>query len=110
VWRYPPAKPVTNRHVGVPLNSSPSLKPVDLVADAISSCTNPGDIVLDPLLGFGTTVVAAERTDRICYGLEVDPIYMDLTIRRWQQVTGQNAINAASNRSFEQIEREQANG
>jgi DNA modification methylase len=110
VWRYPPAKPVTNRHVGLPLNSSPNLKPVDLLADAISSCTNPGDIVLDPLLGFGTTVVAAERTNRICYGLEVDPAYLDLIIRRWQQVTGFNAVNAVSNRSFEQIEREQANG
>ena len=58
----------------------PTIKPVEIVADAILDCTARGDVVLDPFLGSGTTVIAAERTGRVCYGIELDPRYVD-TIR-----------------------------
>ena len=79
------------------------MKPVALVADAILDCTERGGIVLDAFLGSGTTVIAAERTGRHCYGLELDPVYVDTAIRRWQALTGERARHAASGRSFDDL-------
>ena len=59
-----------------------------MVADAILDCSARGEIVLDAFLGSGTTVIAAERTGRRCYGLELDPGYVDTIVRRWQALTG----------------------
>ena len=84
----------------------PTVKPVAMVADAILDCSARGDVLLDAFLGSGTTVLAAERTGRRCYGLELDPAYVDTTIRRWQALTGGSARNAASNRSFDDLARE----
>ena len=69
-------------------------------------CTARGDTVLDPFLGSGTTVIAAERTGRRCYGLEIDPIDVDVVVRRWQSFTGESARHAATGRSFNDIEAE----
>jgi len=69
----------------------PTVKPVALVADAIMDCTARGDIVLDAFLGSGSTVIAAERVGRCCYGLELDPRYVDTIVRRWQVFTGDHA-------------------
>jgi len=88
----------------------PTIKPVQLVADAILDCTARGDTVLDAFLGSGTTVIAAERTGRICYGLEINPTYVDTIIRRWQTFTGQSAIDAASGKTFVELEEEGAHG
>lgn len=82
----------------------PTVKPVALVADAILDCSVRGDIVLDPFLGSGTTVIAAERTGRRCYGLEIDPGYVDTVIRRWQAFTGDGARRADSGQTFNHIE------
>ena len=76
----------------------PTVKPVALVADAILDCSARGEIVLDAFLGSGTTVIAAERTGRRCYGLEIDPLYVDTIVRRWQAFTGDSARHAASGR------------
>jgi DNA modification methylase len=81
----------------------PTVKPVALVADAILDCSARGDIVLDSFLGSGTSIVAAERTGRRCYGMELDPAYVDTIIRRWQALTGGNAWHGASNRSFDDL-------
>ena len=78
----------------------PTVKPVALVADAILDCTARGDIVLDGFLGSGTTIIAAERTGRMCYGLELDPGYIDTIIRRWQALTGGIARHAVSGREL----------
>lgn len=75
-----------------------------MVADAILDCSARG--VLDSFLGSGTTVIAAERTGRRCYGLELDPAYVDTIIRRWQAQTGGRACPAASGRSFDDLTRE----
>jgi DNA modification methylase len=62
--------------------------------------------VLDTFLGSGTTVIAAERTGRRCCGLEVDPLYVDTVVRRWQSFTGESARHAASGRTFNELEAE----
>jgi DNA modification methylase len=79
------------------------VKPVALVADAILDCSVRNEIVLDAFLGSGTTVIAAERTGRRCYGLELDRVYVDTVIRRWQALTGGSARHAASGRSFDDL-------
>jgi DNA modification methylase len=61
------------------------------------------DIVLDGFLGSGTTVIAAQRTGRRCYGLEIDPLYVDVIVRRWQAFTRDQARLLSSGRSFNEI-------
>ena len=74
-----------------------------MVADAMLDCSARNDVVLDSFLGSGTTLMAAERVGRICYGMEIDPLYVDTAIRRWQAYTGGHAIHEASGRSFHDI-------
>jgi DNA modification methylase len=82
----------------------PTVKPVALVADAILDCSGRNEIVLDAFLGSGTTIMAAERTGRRCYGLEIDPIYVDTIIRRWQAFTGDEARHAQTGCRFNEPE------
>jgi len=67
-------------------------KPVDLMARILKTSAAPGDIVLEPFLGSGSTLVAAEKTGRICYGLELKPEYIETTIKRWEDMTGEKAV------------------
>jgi DNA modification methylase len=107
VWNYPGVNSFSrSTEEGNLLESHPTPKPVALVADAIMDCTARGDIVLDPFLGSGTTVIAAERTGRVCYGMELEPGYVDTAIRRWEKLTGLVATHATSGRSFSEIEQE----
>jgi DNA modification methylase len=85
------------------LSMHPTVKPVALVADAIKDCSKRGGIVLDPFLGSGTTVIAAERTGRVGRGIEIDPIYVDVAIKRWQQYTGKAATLVETGQTFEEI-------
>ena len=85
------------------LKLHPTVKPVSMIADAILDVTKRNDIVLDAFLGSGSTLIAAEKTGRICYGIELDPIYIDTIIKRWQKVTGKEAIHQESNISFNNI-------
>jgi DNA modification methylase len=111
VWNYPGANSFSRSSVeGNLLGWHPTPKPVALIADAILDCSKRGDIVLDPFLGSGTTVIAAERSGRVCYGIELDPVYIDTTIRRWQKFTGLLARHAASGRTFAELEQEASNG
>jgi len=81
-----------------------SVEPVALVADAILDSTARNDIAIDCFLGSGTTVIAAERTGRRCYGLELDPLCVDTIVRRWQTLTGDNARHVTTGRLFGDIE------
>jgi len=109
VWHYPGVKSVSRKaEEGNLLALDRKLKPVALVADAILDCTARGDIVLDGFLGGGTTVIAAERTGRRCYGLALDPADVDAIIRRWQAVTHGTARHAANSRSFNELGQEGA--
>jgi DNA modification methylase len=90
------------------LSVHPTVKPVVLVADAIKDCSRRDDIVLDPFMGSGTTLLAAERVGRRAYGMELDPLYVDAAVRRWQQVTRRDAILAGSGQTFDEICAERA--
>ena len=79
----------------------PTVKPVAMVADAIRDCSNRNGSVLDVFSGSGTTIIAAERTGRRCYAMELDPLYVDVAIRRWQAETGLEAINLKHDASYE---------
>jgi DNA modification methylase len=74
-----------------------------MVADAVLDVTRRGDIVLDPFLGSGATLMACERTGRRGYGLELDPLYCDVIIRRWQSYTGGSARLATTGEAFDAV-------
>lgn len=86
----------------------PTVKPVALVADAIQDCSHRGGLVLDVFAGSGTTLLAAEQTGRHGYGLELDPHYCDVTIRRLHAVAGLQAVHADSGETFEAIQQRRA--
>lgn len=90
------------------LSVHPTVKPVAMVVDAIKDCSRRGDIVLDPFMGSGTTILAAERVGRRAFGIEIDPLYVDVAIRRWQQFTGRDAILEASGLTFHEMEAERS--
>jgi DNA modification methylase len=101
IWQYPRVNALSSSNEEPGLATvHPTIKPVALVSDAILDCTARGDIVLDPFSGSGTTFIAAERTGRICYGIELDPKYVDVAIRRWQAFTKKTAIHFCSGMSF----------
>jgi DNA modification methylase len=85
------------------LSVHPTVKPVMLVADAMRDCSRRGDIVLDPFMGSGTTILAAERVGRRGYGLELDPLYVDVTVRRWQAYTKRDALLKGTDQTFDEI-------
>ena len=76
-------------------------KPVECMRRPIENNIRPGQRVYDPFLGSGTSLIAAEMTGRICYGLELNPAYVDVIVRRWQAFTGRTAIHQASGKSFD---------
>jgi DNA modification methylase len=104
VWHYPGTSHFGRRGGGGHLLAChPTPKPVALVADALLDCSARGDTVLDPFFGSGSTLIAAERTGRVCRGIELDPAFIDLAIRRWQRFTGEHAVNTATGEAFDQI-------
>jgi DNA modification methylase len=78
----------------------PTMKPVELVAQMVANSSKPGDIVADPFLGSGTTLIAAEQLNRVCYGIEIEPRYVDVAVRRWCNATGRVATLEATGESF----------
>jgi len=81
----------------------PTVKPVALVADAIKDCSRRNDLVLDPFAGSGTVLIAAERTGRRAAALEIDPHYVDVAAKRWQDYTGKAAVLAETGKTFEEV-------
>ena len=81
----------------------PTVKPVAMVADAIMDSSNRDAIILDPFLGSGTTLIAAENTGRIGYGMEIDPFYVDTILRRFEKTHGLKAIHAETGLGLEEL-------
>ncbi len=101
IWNYPSANTFSRSgSEGDLLALHPTPKPVSLIADAIKDSTARGALILDPFLGSGSAVIAAERIGRVCYGLELDPLYVDALIRRWQRRTKRDAVQVESGESF----------
>ncbi len=99
VWEYPGANQRgSSANEQLDIHSTP--KPVELVADALLDVTKRKDIVVDPFLGSGTTIIAAEKTGRIAFGMELDPLYCDATIRRFEKFTGQAVTHAETGLTF----------
>jgi len=84
----------------------PTQKPIELMRRPILNHTKRGELVYDPFLGSGTTLAAAEATERVCCGLELDPKYADVVVERWQQISGQKARLEGDGRTFELIAQE----
>lgn len=104
VWEYAGVNTLSKQgDEGNLLALHPTVKPVALVADALLDCSARGDIVLDGFLGSGSTLIAAERTGRTCYGVELDPVYVDTAIQRWQRHTGDHAIHGTTGKRFDEI-------
>jgi DNA methylase len=78
----------------------PTVKPVRLLADAILDASKRGDVVLDSFIGSGSTLIACEEIGRRCYGVELDPLYVDVAARRWQNATGKDAVFADTGEIF----------
>ena len=102
VWQYGGIQTMRHGEEGDLLALHPTVKPTQMIADAILDCSKRHDIILDSFLGSGTTLLACERVGRRCYGMELDPTYADTAIRRWQIVTGEDAIHAMTGKSFTQ--------
>jgi DNA modification methylase len=110
IWTYPGASSVGSDSRGG-LQFHPTVKPEAMCADAILDLSNRGEIVLDPFLGSGSTLIAAQRTGRRCFGIELDPLYVDVAVRRFREIFSQDAVLEATGESFEVVARQrQAEG
>ena len=94
---------VTEVHHGRLEHDHPTQKPVDLMRRPILNHTKRGELVYEPFLGSGTTLAAAELTERVCCGIELDPKYVDVIIERWQTLSGKKAHLEGDGRAFEEI-------
>ncbi|MET0181627.1 MAG: DNA methyltransferase [Caulobacterales bacterium] len=103
VWEY---AGVNTRRAGRldELAMHPTVKPVAMIADALKDCAALGDIVLDPFGGSGSTLIAAQKTGRIARLIELDPLYCDVIVRRWQAYTGKKAMHAGLDLPFDEVE------
>ena len=101
VWHYAGVNSFGSEQKNLKMH--PTVKPVELVRDAILDASKRGDIVLDAFLGSGTTLIAAEKAGRVCYGIEYEPLYIDTIICRYYELTGNWAIHQSSQKSYEQL-------
>jgi len=81
----------------------PTQKPVELPERAVGNSSKSGDIVLDLFLGSGSTLIGCEKKGRKCYGMELDPKYIDVIIKRWQEYTGKQAVHSVSGLTFDEV-------
>jgi DNA modification methylase len=102
LWTFPGASSMgSDARKG--LQHHPTVKPVAMLEDALLDLTERGDIVLDPFLGSGSTLIAAEQTGRRCRGLELDPLYVDVMLRRYEAVTGRPAVLESTGETFAEL-------
>ena len=107
VWKYPGVTSFGATRTE-DLADHPTVKPTQLITDIILDCTSLGDTVLDPFLGSGTTLLAAEQTKRRGIGIELDPQYVDVAIRRLLQTHGLSAIHSETSLSYEDLKKERS--
>jgi DNA modification methylase len=104
VWQYAGMSSFgSGRDEALELHATP--KPVAMLVDAILDCSNPGDLVLDPFGGSGSTLIAAQRAHRRARLIEISPTYVDTIVRRWEHFTGEQAVLVDTNQTFAEITR-----
>jgi DNA modification methylase len=104
VWQYAGMSSFgSGRDQALELHATP--KPVAMLVDAILDCSNPGDLVLDPFGGSGSTLIAAQRAHRRARLIEIGPTYVDTIVRRWEQFTGEQAVLLGTNQTFAKVTR-----
>ena len=104
IWNYPVVHTAQQPELeGV---QHPTVKPASMVMDALRDCSNRGHIVLDPFGGSGTTLIAAEKTGRQARLIELDPIYCDMIIRRWEKYTGKEAFLQEEEVTFDEVRKQ----
>ncbi len=108
VWHYPGVNSLRPGRLEE-LRMHPTVKPVALVADAIMDCSKRRGIVLDCLAGSGTALIAAQKTGRRAYAMELDPKYADVSIRRWQDYVSEDAVHAEFGLTFAEAQKARAN-
>ena len=102
VWTYPGASSLgSDARRG--LKDHPTVKPTAMLEDALLDITNRGDLVIDPFLGSGSTLIAAETTGRVCRGVELDPLYVDVIARRYEAATGNQAVLVETGETFQAL-------
>jgi len=102
VWDYPGVNTFRKGRLE-DLASHPTVKPVALVSDAMLDCSHRGRVILDSFCGSGTTIIAAEKVGRVARAIELEPKYVDVAIKRWQELTGLDAILAETGTSFTDV-------
>ena len=101
VWIYPGVNTFRKGRMDE-LKNHPTSKPAALVSDAIRDASKRGDVVVDPFMGSGTTIIGAEETGRVAYGMELDPHYVDVAVMRWQAFTGGAAVHEGTGKTFDE--------
>jgi DNA modification methylase len=94
VWFFP--KPATN-------DLHPTMNPVALIEQAVRNSSRARDLVLDPCAGSGSTLMACQKTGRRARLMEIDPLYVDVIVRRWQEFTGREAVLEADGQTFRAV-------
>jgi len=102
LWSYPGASSVGSE-ARKGLLHHPTVKPVSMLEDALLDMSNRGDIILDPFLGSGSTLIAAEMTGRRCRGVELDPLYVDVIVRRYEAATGRSAVLEGTGETYAEL-------
>jgi DNA modification methylase len=107
VWTYPAASSLgSDARRG--LKDHPTVKPTAMLEDALVDLSNRGDIVIDPFLGSGSTLIAADKTGRTCRGVELDPLYVDVIVRRYEAASDQEAMLVNTGETFKELEARRA--
>ncbi|NWF35889.1 DNA methyltransferase [Mariprofundus sp. KV] len=105
VWNYPGVNTFKGKGYEL-LSMHPTVKPVAMIADAIRDCSHRSGLILDPFSGSGTILIAAERTGRHARAIELDPQYVDVSVKRWQRVTGNQAVLTSTGQTWDQLSSE----
>lgn len=100
VWDYAGVNSFKNRQL---LKLHPTVKPVELIWDAILDASHRGNIILDSFLGSGSTLLACEKSKRVCFGIELEPLYIDTSIRRWEELTKKEAVLLSNGKSYQEL-------
>lgn len=108
VWEVSNLNPFGGERSTDTVSGHGTQKPVELMRRPLLNHTERAGLVYDPFLGSGSTLIAAEASGRICYGLELSPAYVDVIVKRWQKLTGGKAVLEDDGRSFDELGRERA--